>query len=49
MTTVFGMTAYTNPLNPDAFPGIRKMEAEVRSEGLDMCPVHPVVTTHVQW
>ena len=29
MTTVFGMTAYTNPLNPDAFPGIRKMEAEV--------------------
>ena len=29
MTTVYGMTAYTNPLNPDAFPGIRKMEAEV--------------------
>ena len=29
MTTVFGMTAYTNPLNPDVYPGIRKMEAEV--------------------
>ena len=29
MTTVMAMTAYTNPLNPDAFPGIRKMEAEV--------------------
>ena len=29
MTTVYGMTAYTNPLNPDAFPGVRKMEAEV--------------------
>ena len=23
------MTAYANPLNPDAYPGIRKMEAEV--------------------
>ena len=22
-------TAYSNPLNPDAYPGIRKMEAEV--------------------
>ena len=29
MTSVFSLTAYTNPLNPDAFPGIRKMEAEV--------------------
>ena len=29
MTSVYGLTAYTNPLNPDAFPGIRKMEAEV--------------------
>ena len=46
MTTVFGMTAYTNPLNPDAFPGIRKMEAEVRSEGLDTCLV---LTTRVQY
>ena len=25
----YGKTAYANPLNPDAFPGIRKMEAEV--------------------
>ena len=24
-------TAYTNPLNPDAYPGLRKMEAEVTS------------------
>lgn len=23
------MAAYTNPLNPDAYPGLRKMEAEV--------------------
>ena len=29
MTDVYSMTAYTNPLNPDAFPGIRKMEAEI--------------------
>ena len=29
MTSVFSLTAYINPLNPDAFPGIRKMEAEV--------------------
>ena len=26
---LFSKTAYANPLNPDAFPGIRKMEAEV--------------------
>ena len=26
---VHGETAYTNPLHPDVFPGIRKMEAEV--------------------
>ena len=29
VTEVFSMTAYTNPLNPDVYPGIRKMEAEV--------------------
>ena len=23
------IAAYTNPLNPDAYPGLRKMEAEV--------------------
>uniref|UniRef100_T1J300 Sphingosine-1-phosphate lyase 1 n=1 Tax=Strigamia maritima TaxID=126957 RepID=T1J300_STRMM len=26
---VYGMCAYTNPLHPDVFPGVRKMEAEV--------------------
>ncbi len=29
MTEVYGMAAWTNPLHPDAFPGIRKMEAEI--------------------
>lgn len=29
MTEVYGMAAWTNPLHPDTFPGIRKMEAEV--------------------
>lgn len=29
MKDVYGETAYTNPLHPDVFPGIRKMEAEV--------------------
>ncbi len=29
MTDVYGMAAWTNPLHPDAFPGIRKMEAEI--------------------
>jgi sphinganine-1-phosphate aldolase len=29
MTQVFGETAYTNPLHPDVFPGVRKMEVEV--------------------
>merc|ERR1719278_191177 len=26
---VYGLAAWTNPLHPDAFPGLRKMEAEV--------------------
>lgn len=26
---VYGLTAYTNPLHPDIFPGIRIMEAEI--------------------
>lgn len=30
---VYGLSALTNPLHPDVFPGIRKMEAEV----IDMC------------
>merc|ERR1719323_50973 len=29
MTEVYGMAAWTNPLHSDAFPGLRKMEAEV--------------------
>lgn len=30
VTKVYGKTAYTNPLHPDVFPGVCKMEAEVR-------------------
>ncbi|CAG2168102.1 unnamed protein product [Oppiella nova] len=29
MSRVFDKTAYTNPLHPDVFPGITKMEAEI--------------------
>ena len=29
MTQVYGMSAWSNPLHPDCFPGIRKMEAEI--------------------
>ena len=29
VTQVYGMAAWTNPLHSDAFPGLRKMEAEV--------------------
>ena len=29
VTNAYAKTAFANPLNPDAFPGIRKMEAEV--------------------
>lgn len=29
MTKVYGLAAWTNPLHPDAFPGVRKMEAEI--------------------
>lgn len=29
MTKVYGLAAWTNPLHSDAFPGLRKMEAEV--------------------
>lgn len=29
LTEVFGLTSYTNPLHPDIFPGVCKMEAEV--------------------
>jgi len=36
MTTVYGMTAWTNPLHADLFPGVRKMEAEVVKMVADM-------------
>lgn len=29
ITNVYGKASYTNPLHPDVFPGICKMEAEV--------------------
>ncbi|CAG2173834.1 unnamed protein product, partial [Oppiella nova] len=29
MTRVYSQTAYTNPLHPDVFPGVNKMEAEI--------------------
>lgn len=29
VTEAYKLTAFANPLNPDAFPGIRKIEAEV--------------------
>lgn len=29
MGDVYEMTAYTNPLHPDVFPGVRVMEAEI--------------------
>jgi len=31
MSNVYGLAAWTNPLHPDAFPGLRKMEAEIVS------------------
>lgn len=30
------MSAWTNPLHPDVFPGIRKMEAEIVQMAIDM-------------
>ena len=29
LTEVYGLASYTNPLHPDIFPGVCKMEAEV--------------------
>lgn len=29
MANVYGLASYTNPLHPDVFPGVCKMEAEV--------------------
>jgi len=36
ITKVYGMAAWTNPLHPDAFPGVRKMEAEIVRMCCDM-------------
>ncbi len=36
VTEAYRLTAYANPLNPDAFPGIRKMEAEVVRMALNL-------------
>lgn len=36
MTRVYGLSAWTNPLHADVFPGIRKMEAEVVRMCCDM-------------
>jgi sphinganine-1-phosphate aldolase len=30
------MSAWTNPLHPEVFPGIRKMEAEIVQMAIDM-------------
>ncbi len=36
VTEAYRLTAYANPLNPEAFPGIRKMEAEVVRMAVDI-------------
>jgi len=36
MTEVYSLAAWTNPLHPDAFPGLRKMEAEVVRMAVDI-------------
>jgi len=36
MTQVYNMAAWTNPLHPDAFPGVRQMEAEIVRMACDM-------------
>ena len=35
-TEAFGMFTVSNPIHPDVFPGVRKMEAEVVSMVLSM-------------
>jgi len=49
MTEVYGLGAWSNPLHPDAFPGLRKMEAEVVRMAADIFHGGPracgVVTT----
>jgi len=36
ITKIYGMAAWTNPLHPDAFPGLRQMEVEVVRMACDM-------------
>nr|CAG4634753.1 EOG090X051L [Alona affinis] len=36
VTQIYGMSAWSNPLHPDVFPGIRKMEAEIVQMGIRM-------------
>ena len=36
ITEAYGMFSYTNPLHPDIFPGVRKMESEIISMCLSM-------------
>ena len=36
MTEVYGLAAWTNPLHPDTFPGVRKMEAEIVRMSCDL-------------
>nr|CAG4636968.1 EOG090X051L [Ceriodaphnia reticulata] len=36
VTQVYGMSAWTNPLHPEVFPGIRKMEAEIVQMAIHM-------------
>lgn len=36
VTAIYGKTSYTNPLHPDVFPGLCKMEAEVVKMAADM-------------
>lgn len=33
---IYSKTSYTNPLHPDLFPGVCKMEAEVIQMGLEL-------------
>ena len=43
ITKVYGMAAWTNPLHPDAFPGVRKMEAEIVRMCCDMFNVSELI------
>lgn len=36
MGNIYGIASYTNPLHPDVFPGVCKMEAEVVRMACDL-------------